>query len=85
VVGVSTAVSSAAPNYPPGEWLDGLGWDWPVIADDADQTAAAAVGTTGYPFIMFVDAGGRLMFRIAAELPVEEVQQLAEAAAATAT
>lgn len=84
VVGISTAATDGAPHFPPGEWLDQLGWDWPVIADDADQTAAAAVGTTGYPFIMFVDAEGRLMFRISAELPVEDVQQLADAAAATA-
>jgi cytochrome c biogenesis protein CcmG/thiol:disulfide interchange protein DsbE len=85
VVGISTAATSGAPHFPPGEWLDTLGWDWPVIADDEEQTAAAAVGTTGYPFLMFVDANGQLMFRMSAELPIEDVQQLADAAAATAT
>jgi thiol-disulfide isomerase/thioredoxin len=83
VVGISTAARSGAPNYPPGQWLDDLGWDWPVIADDADQTAATAVGTTGYPFIMVVDATGKLIFRTSGELPIEDVQQLAAAATGT--
>ena len=60
-----------------------MSWTWPVIADDEAQTAAAAVGTTGYPFLMFVDANGDLMFRVAAELSIEQIQQLADQAAAT--
>jgi cytochrome c biogenesis protein CcmG, thiol:disulfide interchange protein DsbE len=84
VVGISTAAASGAPHFPPHEWLTSVGWEWPVIADDEDQTAAAAVGTTAYPFLMFVDAKGQLMFRISGELPIEDVQQLADAAAATA-
>ena len=40
IVGVSTAVSAERPNYPPDEWLADKGWDWPVLADDAEQTAA---------------------------------------------
>jgi thiol-disulfide isomerase/thioredoxin len=85
VVGVSTAVASDRPNYPPGEWLDGLGWDWPVIADDQQQTAALALGTTGYPFLMFVDANGDLIYRISGEMPIADVQQLADQTAATAS
>jgi thiol-disulfide isomerase/thioredoxin len=84
VVGISTAATSAAPNFPPSEWLETLGWDWPVIADDANQTAAIAVGTTAYPFMVFVDANGKVMARTEGELPIATVQQLADAAAATA-
>ena len=51
---------------------------------DVYLAAERAVGTTGYPFIMFVDADGNLMFRISAELPIEDVQTLADQAAATA-
>ena len=59
VVGISTAAREDAPNFPPASWLaDDMGWEWPVLADDEEQTAARAVGTTGYPFIMFVDADG---------------------------
>ncbi len=83
VAGISTAATAGAPHFPPGQWLDSLGWDWPVIADDQDQTAAAAVGTPAYPFVVFVDAKGQLLLRISGELPIEDVQQLADAAAAT--
>ena len=84
VVGISTAVRDNAPNYPPGSWIaDTMKWPWPVIADDEEQTAAIAVGTTGYPFVMFVDAKGSLMFRVAAELSIADIQQLADQAAAT--
>ena len=85
VVGVSTAAREGAEHFPPGSWIDDLGWEWPVLADDEEQTAAQALGTTGYPFLMFVDADGNLMFRVSAELPIDDVQQLADAAAATAT
>ncbi len=85
VVGISTAVDASRPNFPPGEWIDKLGWDWPLIADDKDQDAALAVGTTGYPFLVFVDAKGNLLARVSGELPIETVQQLADATAATAT
>jgi thiol-disulfide isomerase/thioredoxin len=82
VVGVSTAVRDNAPNYPPSSWIaDTMKWAWPVIADDEEQTAATALGTTGYPFVMFVDAKGDLMFRRAAELSIDDIQQLADAAA----
>jgi thiol-disulfide isomerase/thioredoxin len=83
VVGVSTAASSDRPNYPPGQWIQQMGWDWPVLADDEQQTAAAALGTTGYPFLMFVDGQGNLIFRMSGEMPVDEVQQWADRTAAT--
>lgn len=86
VVGISTAAREGTPNFPPSSWIaDDMGWTWPVMADDEEQTAARAVGTTGYPYLMFVDADGDLMFRVSAELPISDVQQLADAAAATAT
>jgi cytochrome c biogenesis protein CcmG/thiol:disulfide interchange protein DsbE len=78
VVGVSTAADDERPNYPPAEWLQGLGWDWPVIADDQEQTAAVALGTTGYPYLVFVDASGAVVARVSGELPIEAVQQLAD-------
>jgi hypothetical protein len=77
-------VSADRPNFPPGEWLADLGWDWPVLADDASRTAALALGTTGYPYMMFVGADGEVLARYSGELPIEAVQQLADATAATA-
>jgi thiol-disulfide isomerase/thioredoxin len=84
VVGISTAATEGRDHFPPGTWLDELGWDWPVIADDEAQTAAAAVGTTGYPYMLFVAADGTVQAHASGELPIEAIQQLADAAAATA-
>jgi len=83
VVGVSTAVSAERPNFPPGQWLADKGWDWPVIADDVEQTAARAYGVTGYPFITFLDADGNVVARTSGEVPVETLQALADATVAT--
>jgi cytochrome c biogenesis protein CcmG/thiol:disulfide interchange protein DsbE len=84
VVGLSTAVNEDRPNFPPGAWLDDLGWDWPVIADDEPQTGAIALGTTGYPSMVFIGADGTVVGRYSGELPIEAVQQLADATVATA-
>lgn len=85
VVGLSTAVDAGRPNFPPAEWLGDLGWDWPVLADDVAQRGAVALGTTGYPYMVFVGADGDVLARYSGELPMEAVQQLADAAAATAS
>jgi cytochrome c biogenesis protein CcmG, thiol:disulfide interchange protein DsbE len=82
VVGVSTAVSAERPNYPPAEWLAEMGWAWPVLADDAELTAANAYGVTAFPFITFLDAGGNVTARASGELPIETLQELADATVA---
>ena len=78
VVGVSTAVSPDRPNYPPAEWLAEKGWAWPVLADDAELTAANAYGVSAFPFLTFIDADGNVTARASGELPVEELQALAD-------
>lgn len=85
VVGLSTAADADRPNFPPAEWLAELGWDWPVLADDVAQTGAVALGTTGYPYMVFVGADGDVLARYSGELPIEAVQELADEAAATAS
>jgi len=86
VVGISTAVNPDRDHYPPSTWIaDTMKWTWPVVADDEQQDAALAVGTTGYPFIVFVDADGNLIRRVSGELPIDVIQQFADEAAATAT
>jgi thiol-disulfide isomerase/thioredoxin len=83
VVGVSTAVTDQRPNFPPGEWLQSKGWTWPVIADDEAQTAAAAYGVTGYPYMVFLDASGDVVGRVSGEQSIETIQALADAAVGT--
>jgi len=72
LVTLSTAVDSAQPNYPPSEWLEREGWTSPVIADDTSGTASEALGTSGFPFFVFVNADGTVHSRFAGELPIDQ-------------
>ena len=82
IFGVSTAVSDERPNYPPGEWLQEKEWAWPVLADDAQLTAANAYGVTGFPYFVIVDADGNVAVRGSGELPIDELAALVDAAIA---
>jgi cytochrome c biogenesis protein CcmG, thiol:disulfide interchange protein DsbE len=75
---VSTAARSDQPNYPPSEWLAREGWSGGIVLDDADTNAAAAFGLTSYPYLVFVDADGRVVQRAAGELPVEDFSQMVQ-------
>jgi cytochrome c biogenesis protein CcmG, thiol:disulfide interchange protein DsbE len=78
IVTVSTGVDQARPNYPPAEWLEGEGWSAPVIADDAQGSAARAYGLPAYPFFVFLDAQGNVVGRHAGAIPVEQLGQIME-------
>lgn len=84
IVGVSTAVNGERPNYPPGEWLDEMDWQWDVIADgptDPDTgapPAGLAYGVSGFPFFVLLDADGNVAARGAGEKPIEELQALVD-------
>jgi thiol-disulfide isomerase/thioredoxin len=80
VIGVSTAVDSAAPNYPPSEWVVEKNWPWPTMADDAELTAINAMGGTSFPFIMIVDADGSVLARKAGSSPADETLEFIDAA-----
>jgi thiol-disulfide isomerase/thioredoxin len=71
---VATSTSEQQPNYPPSAWLAREGWTVPVLADDADGTAAEAYGLSGFPFMVFTDADGKVVLRTAGELPIEQLQ-----------
>ncbi|MFV0306843.1 MAG: TlpA family protein disulfide reductase [Desertimonas sp.] len=82
VVGVSTAVSNQRPNYPPGEWLASMDWQWDVIADGpVDEAiggppAGIAYGVSGFPFFVLLDEDGAVVARGAGEKPIGELQAL---------
>jgi thiol-disulfide isomerase/thioredoxin len=78
IFGVSTAVDPGRPNYPPGEWLVEKGWDWPVLADDAEFDAANAYGVTGFPFFTIVDADGNVAVRGSGEFPIDQLDALVD-------
>lgn len=75
-VALSTAVDKAAPHYPPSEWLDDEKWTVPTLADSDDSEAAKALGTPGYPYILFVKADGTVAARTSGELGIPDLERM---------
>ena len=75
VVGVATATAPDRPNYPPSEWLLRERWPFLVMADDEAATAAQAFGTTGYPYLVMLDANGVVQWRHSGELADGQLEQ----------
>lgn len=63
VVAVSTGVDQGAPNYPPSQWLLEERWPLPVLRDSATGDLAAGFGLTGFPFMVLIDADGKVVAR----------------------
>ena len=84
IVGVSTGVSSDAPNYPPDEWLVEKDWQWPVLADDRSPNeespppAMGAYGGTSYPTMVLIDGDGRVRQRLSGEVPIDVLAPLVD-------
>jgi thiol-disulfide isomerase/thioredoxin len=78
IFGVSTAVSPDSPNYPPGEWLQDKGWDWPVLADEVEFTAGTAYGVTAFPTFTLIDAEGNVAARGSGEISIDDLQALVD-------
>jgi cytochrome c biogenesis protein CcmG/thiol:disulfide interchange protein DsbE len=76
IFGVSTAVSPDRPNYPPGQWLQDKGWEWPVLADDVEFTAGTAYGVTGFPGVILIDADGNVVVRGSGEISIDDLDVL---------
>lgn len=79
VVAVSTGVDATRPNHPPSAWLEEEGWPTPVLRDSADAEAAAAFGLTGYPFLVGIDAEGRVVAREVGQFPTAVFDAVVEA------
>ena len=69
VIAVATATSPDRPNYPPSLWLERERFPFPVLADDASSTAAAALGTTGFPHLVMLSPAGEVMWRFSGQTP----------------
>ena len=79
---VATATSSDRPNYPPSAWLEDEGWKAPVLADSSDDAAATAFGLPGFPYLVGVDAQGKVVGRLSGEFTTDTFVTLAKATAA---
>ena len=87
VIGVATAVSSSAPNYPPSDWFSNKGWSWPVMVDESQGDgeagkAAVAYGATGWPYFVIVGADGLVKARVSGEVSVADLQVIVDDALA---
>ena len=82
IIGVSTAVASDRPNYPPSQWVVDKAWPWPVIADSEAMDAANAYGVSGFPFFALVGADGKVKVRASGEIEIDQLTQIVNAALA---
>ena len=79
---VSTAVDRARPNWPPSTWLGEAGLTAPVLADDAQGSAASAYGLSAFPFFTAVNTDGKVVARDSGELTPAQLDRLAASLAA---
>jgi thiol-disulfide isomerase/thioredoxin len=85
VVGVSTAVDSTAPNYPPSTWLADKGWPWKAMADDEASTGFVVSGGSGFPYLVILDADGNVIARDSGEKSAEDLKVWIDDALASTT
>ena len=76
VIAVPTGTDSGAPNYPPSTWLSRERWPGRVVLDDKAQSAARAYGLAGYPYLVWVDANGKVAARTAGEVPETDLRSM---------
>ncbi|MCU1457313.1 MAG: Redoxin [Actinomycetia bacterium] len=76
-----TATDQTLNNYPPSAWLQREGWNAPVVLDDAQGQQSVgkgeeAYGVTGFPFLVWTDASGKVVLRTAGEIPESQLQSM---------
>lgn len=84
VIGVSTAVDPAAPNYPPSNWLVAERWPTPVLRDSYAGELAQAFGLTSFPFVVGIDGNGEIVERHVGQLDPAAFDRLLERVRAAA-
>jgi thiol-disulfide isomerase/thioredoxin len=67
VIAVSTGVVEARGNYPPSAWLAREKFTVPTLTDDLKNTASAAWGLSGYPYLVLLKADGTVAARYSGE------------------
>jgi len=80
LVAVATGTDPSAPKFPPGRWLTEEEWPAPVLLDTARDEAAAAYGLSGYPYIVAIDANGKVVARTSGEQGADGLEALFTAA-----
>ena len=68
VIAVSTAVDSGRGNYPPSAWFDEEQWPAVAVRDSESNEIGNAYGLRGFPYMVGLDADGRVVARVSGEL-----------------
>jgi cytochrome c biogenesis protein CcmG/thiol:disulfide interchange protein DsbE len=76
-----TATDETLVNYPPSAWLKREGWNASVVLDDAQGQQSVgkgeeAYGVTGFPFLVWTNAEGKVVLRTAGEIPESQLQSM---------
>ena len=82
VIAVSTAVDSGRPNYPPSAWFEEEQWPAVAVRDSESNEIGEAYGLQGFPYLVAVDADGRVVARVSGELPDADWEELLDKVAA---
>jgi thiol-disulfide isomerase/thioredoxin len=80
LVALATSNDAGKPNYPAGPWLVKERWTVPTMVDDKASDAAQALGVTGFPYFVVVDAQGKVVERTSGELTAAQWEGLIAAA-----
>ncbi|MBM3673962.1 MAG: hypothetical protein FJW88_03240 [Actinobacteria bacterium] len=65
---VPTGSNDTAVNWPPSQWVKDMRLDGvATLVDDKEGTAGAAMGLDGYPYIVLLDAQGKVISRTSGE------------------
>ena len=71
VIAVSTAVDSGRGNYPPSAWFEEEQWPATAVRDSESNEIGQAYGLRGFPYMVGLDADGRIVARVSGELTDE--------------
>ncbi len=63
----AVAVRPTQNNYPPSDWLNDAGFNGTVIVDNEAAKLMSIMGTGSFPFLVAVDANGRVVERFAGQ------------------
>ena len=72
---VSVFEDASRGNHPPSDWLASEGWSYPVVADNQDHQVASAFGFESIPFLVAIDADGKVAARVAGSVPPERLRE----------
>jgi thiol-disulfide isomerase/thioredoxin len=73
VIGVTTASRNDQANWPPSDWIEEMKWPFEVFVDSEEGSAANAYGVDGFPFIVIVNAEGKIVGRHSGELELADL------------